>query len=114
MILKHHPWVAKGEHYLSLLRDEKSDVLWSKIIENDEMGKNWHNEVTRINVSSVFDEHGDEMDCRHKTISSQGNVGKIVWEDLGGHNYTGVFQGGDTGFIRLSSPFNYKKPGERR
>ena len=63
MILKHHPWVAKGEHYLSLRKEEKADILWAKITESSEMGKNWQNEITKIDVSSVFDEHGDEMDC---------------------------------------------------
>lgn len=42
---------------------------------------------------------------RHKTVHSQGNVGKVFWVDEGGHNYTGIFKGGDSGFVRLSSVF---------
>ena len=42
-------------------------------------------------MSTVFDEHGDEMECRNKTLHSQGNVGKVFWVDVGGHNYTGIF-----------------------
>ena len=33
---------------------------------------------------------------------------------MGGHSYTGAFQGGNAGFIRLSLSFSYKKPGEKR
>ena len=44
------------------------------------------------------------MECRKKVLHSQGNVGKARWEDLGGHPYTGIFNGGaDTGFVRLST-----------
>jgi len=46
------------------------------------------------------------MECRKKTVHQLGNVGKVQWEDLGGHDYTGIFNGGsDTGFARLSSQF---------
>jgi len=52
----------------------------------------------------VFDEWGDEMECRKKVLHSQGNVGRARWDDLGGHPYTGIFNGGgDTGFVRLST-----------
>ena len=78
------------------------------------MGKNWQSQISKLDASTVFDEHGDEMECRHKTMNSQGNVGRIVWEDVGGHSYTGAFQGGDAGFIRLSSCSGYKKPTEKR
>ena len=42
------------------------------------------------------------MGCRHKVTHAQGDVAKIQWEDLGGHSYTGMFKGADTGFVRLS------------
>ena len=32
----------------------------------------------------------------------QGNVARAEWRNLGGHDYTGVFQGADTAFVRLS------------
>ena len=51
---------------------------------------------------NLFDEWGDENDCRRKGVHSQGNVGKAEWIDLGGHPYTGMFKGADTGFVRLS------------
>jgi hypothetical protein len=104
--------VAKGTEYLSLTRDQKLNILWDKITENNEMGDNFHHEVTEIDVSTVFDEFGDEMECRHKTLHSQGNVGKVYWVDNGGHKYTGIFQGGDAGFIRISSTNKVVAPGE--
>ena len=50
--------------------------------------------------------------CRNKTIHSVGNVGKIIWKDLGGHPFTGIFKGGDSGFVRMSSavPVDTKTP----
>jgi len=95
--------VAKGAEYLSLMREEKVNILWNKITESADKGENFHHEVTEIDVSTVFDEFGDEMECRHKTLHSQGNVGKVYWVDKGEHNYTGIFEGGDAGFIRISS-----------
>ena len=52
------------------------------------------------------------MGCRHKTTHPQGVVAKINWENVGGHPYTGMFKGADTGYVRLSSAaaVNYDKP----
>ena len=50
----------------------------------------------------MFDEWGDENDCRRKGAHLNGSIGKAVWEDLGDHPYTGMFKGADTGFIRLN------------
>lgn len=36
-------------------------------------------------------------------MHSTGNVGKVFWVDEGGHNYTGLFKGGDSGYVRLTS-----------
>lgn len=38
VILKHHPWVAKGADYLSLTRHQKLNILWDKIMESSELG----------------------------------------------------------------------------
>ena len=62
-------------------------------------------------MSTSFDEHGDEMECRNKTLHSQGNVAKVFWVDVGGHRYTGIFEGGDAGLIRLSSTIKVVPPG---
>lgn len=58
--------------------------------------------VFTIDPETLFDEFGDENDCRRKAAHAHGNVGKAVWKDLGDHPYTGMFKGADTGFIRLS------------
>ena len=54
-------------------------------------------------MNEPFDEIGDEMDCREKIVHMQGNVAKVQWIDFEEHNYTGIFQGADTGFVRLST-----------
>ena len=57
----------------------------------------------KIDGATVFDEWGDELDCRLKTIHSQGNVAKAEWISTDDHPYTGMFTGADTGFARLST-----------
>merc|ERR1711902_239587 len=39
---------------------------------------------------------------RQKYIHSVGTVGKVEWIDMGGHPYTGIFQGASQGIARLS------------
>ena len=51
----------------------------------------------------MFDEWGDENDCRKKTAHANGSVAKAVWENVPGHTYTGMFKGADTGFVRLAT-----------
>lgn len=70
-------------------------------------------EFFKIDVDAVYDEFGDEFDCRLKTVHSQGNVGKAEWRDLGGHEYTGIFKGADTGFVRLSTSRSVLKPEDK-
>ena len=67
-----------------------------------------------MDLDPVFDEIGDEFDCREKTVHSQGNTGKAVWKDLGGHDYTGIFWGADTGFVRLSEALKVARTPEER
>jgi len=38
VILNDHPWLAKGPEYIALSREDKSDILWEKIMESDKMG----------------------------------------------------------------------------
>ena len=40
-----------------------------------------------------------------KTFHGVGNVAKATWVSLGDHPYTGMFRGGDSGFVRLSTTF---------
>lgn len=97
--------MAKGKQYLSLDREEKELILWNKIIADRTTNWNVAGELDffDIDLVGVFDEFGDEFDCRHKTVHPQGNVARAEWRNLGGHDYTGVFQGADTAFVRLST-----------
>jgi len=98
---------------LSLDRDEKEYILWNKITEDESTNQNINLEFFDIDLAGVFDEFGDEFDCRLKTVHQQGNVGKAEWIDFGGHEYTGIFQGADTGFVRLSTQGPVILPEER-
>lgn len=100
-----HPWDTKSASYLSLDRSHKSSILWDKITQDDTIAPpaNTAEELMKIDVASVFDEWGDELDCRLKTIHSQGNVAKAELVSYGDHPYTGLFTGADTGFVRLST-----------
>jgi hypothetical protein len=107
----------KGDSYINLSRQDKSDKIWSKITENSKSGS-WHFlETLTVGQNEVFDTKGDEFDCgwtgcRNKTIHSVGSVGKVQWVDVGGHSYTGIFKGGDTGYVRFSTaaPVDTKTP----
>lgn len=105
IIINNHPWVAKGPDYVSMGRDEKTGIIWDKIIENDQIAPAAGlTDYFAIDPNTDYDEWGDEFDCRTNVFNSQGNVGMVRWEDLGGHPYTGIFAGGaDSGFIRLST-----------
>jgi len=105
IIINNHPWVAKGPDYVSMGRNEKADIIWDKIIENDQTAPAaGPTDYFTIDANTDYDEWGDEFECRTNVFNSQGNVGMVRWEDVGGHPYTGIFAGGaDTGFIRLST-----------
>jgi hypothetical protein len=104
IVLQHHPWTAKGPSYLKLSSAEKGAILWDKIREDDTMQEAVPiEEFFKIDMHSVFDEIGDEMDCRLKTKHSQGQVSKVAWVSTKDHLYTGIFEGAETGFVRLST-----------
>ena len=123
---KDHPGSSDGKtfngpSYLAKSAQEKSDMIWEKVTESDESG-NWHFAQTLIiDENPVFDTEGDELacsrlGCRPKTIHAIGNVCKVSWLDLGGHPYTGIFNGGaDYGYVRISSasPVDTKTPWSR-
>ena len=102
VIVQYHPWLTKGPAYLSLSRQEKHEIIHQKILEDDQIGPLNGAGFTTIALNTVFDDEGDEINCRDKTTHAQGSVGKVEWVDFGGHSYTGMFKGGDTGFIRFS------------
>ena len=59
-------------------------------------------------MSISFNRRADELTgqndaARPKINHAQGVVALVSWEDLGGHDYTGLFEGGsDMGLIRMS------------
>ena len=59
-----------------------------------------------------FDAARDDMpNNRFKINHSQGVVARVSWDDVGGHSYTGMYQGSDLGLIRLSEG-NFMLPGD--
>ena len=62
-----------------------------------------------------FDRSADELigqgdQPRPKLNHAKGVVALVSWEDLGGHDYTGLFEGGsDMGLIRMSES-NFDMP----
>ena len=48
--------------------------------------------LVNVDLTTPFDTLGDEFDCRNKTGHSFGNVAKVEWIDLGGHDFTGLFK----------------------
>lgn len=87
--------------------------MWNKITADRTTNPNINQEFFDIDLVGVFDEFGDEFDCRHKTVHPVGNVGKAEWRNLGGHSYTGIFEGADTGYVRLSTQRPVITPEER-
>ena len=54
-------------------------------------------------MGTSFNLEADELpQNRPKINHSQGTVARVSWEDLGGHPYTGLYQGSEMGLIRLS------------
>ena len=56
------------------------------------------------NIDISYTRQADELPAgRPKINHAQGVVGLVSWEDVGGHDYTGLFEGGsDLGLIRMS------------
>lgn len=59
-------------------------------------------------MKKTFETEGDEFycdgdKCRKRTIHGLGAVAKIQWASVGDHPYTGLFKGGNAGFVRFST-----------
>ena len=94
--------------YLASSRQEKSDKIWAKVIENTESGKTHYAGALVVDEDVVFETVGDELECgftgcRNKTIHPKGTVTKVEWISEGSHPYTGIFRGADTCYVRNSS-----------
>ena len=65
IILSSHPWDAKSPVYIGLSRQDKFKILDRKINENHELGAtNDQSSFFGSNQNGVFDEWGDELECR--------------------------------------------------
>lgn len=113
------------EEYLYLSAAEKLHHLWIKCRANT-TSTSWPslpNKLWKLLISQSMCPsltiQGDiipivDGDLRFKTIHTQGAVGRVTWRNLGGHSYTGIFQGAQHGLVRLglsSEPFLKISPG---
>ena len=98
-----------GEAYIALSRQEKLDKLWDKVIEDDSSGTAHTLILPFTNFRGPLDTAGDEMYCRKpgkcnkKVVHPVGSVAKVRYVDKGGHPYTGMFKGADSGLARFST-----------
>ena len=96
---------------MKLSRQEKQDMIWSKVIEDDSIGPIDLSGATllSLNYKEIFDIRGDELvcegsdECRIKGAHPIGAVAKGEWISEGYHPYTGMFKGADTTIMRLST-----------
>lgn len=64
------------------------------------------------NMAQSFGLARDDMpNNRFKINHSQGVVARVAWDDLGEHDYTGIYQGSNLGLIRMSEG-NFMLPGD--
>ena len=107
-----------SDHYQSMSARKKLKKLWKKCKEDPTVVEPQYEHLPLLFTQDVhmsFDRQADEIQTpgyplRPKTKHSQGVVAKVSWEDLEGHDYTGLFEGGsDLGLMRLSE-VNYFLP----
>jgi len=107
-----YPWECKGPEYNALPAADKLQRIWENCA-FDETSQDWAGaaEIGLMMLESMcptFNTEGDQLPpgtvygTRGKYIHSVGVVGKVEWVDLGGHPYTGIFQGANQGIVRLS------------
>jgi len=62
-------------------------------------------------MEDSFENEADEIQANRPKINhSQGVVGKVEWESLGGHDYTGIFEQGSTDALIRMSESNFLIP----
>lgn len=108
-----YPWVCNGPEYLALPAADKAARVWENCLV-DTTSQAWAGiveigEMMFEDMCLSFNTEGDELPkqflipiLRPKSIHSVGTVAKVEWVDLGGHPYTGIFQGATEGIARLS------------
>ena len=68
------------------------------------MGEIWNLDgLFKEDIKISFDKQGDEMPAgRDKFNHQQGVLAKVLWVDIGGHSYTGLYKGKSEGLLRMS------------
>lgn len=60
--------MAKGPEYLRLPREKKAEILWDKVLADEGIGRPTpFSSLIFVDFDNVFDESGDQFDCRIKT-----------------------------------------------
>jgi len=109
-------WVdVSTPEYLALPAAEKKQIIWDNCLE-DTSSAPWFSIPEMVGIMTedmcpVFREVGDQLPWeegiftdgwRNKYIHTMGTVGQVEWRNLGGHSYTGVFEGASNAIVRLS------------
>jgi len=105
-------WQCSGPEYLALPAATKIQYLWDNCVA-DTSSQDWLSmlqvgEIMFEDMCPTFNTEGDQMplgwtgNVRQKYIHTVGAVGRVEWVDLGGHPFTGIFQGASQGITRLS------------
>merc|ERR1712130_1091692 len=105
-------WQCNGPDYIALPAVTKLDQIWENCAA-DQTSAPWLSmleigEIMFEDMCPTFNTEGDQLllgwlgNVRQKYIHTVGTVGKVEWVDLGGHPYTGIFQGASHGIARLS------------
>ena len=105
---------------------EQSDIIWNQILatkgSNMDFSISSQAAILTMDMKMPF-EQTDYMQktgwftksTRPKPIHTKGTVQQVRWENIGGHNYTGLFSSGaDFGIMRYSiaKPYDMKKWGK--
>jgi len=106
---------VSSDQYLTLSAAEKSEIIFGNCLENTTPA-DW---IPALEMVGLFLEsmcptiraQGDEMPMensithhgyRRKYIHTVGTVAQVEWQNLGGHPYTGLFEGASQGIVRFS------------
>lgn len=106
-------WRFENTAYSSLTAEEKMDLAWWKLSENQnsqDMPWAYYQKIIKQCVKQPYmvkSDHmalySDQVTSRKKTSHAHGAHAKIVWKNLGGHSYSGMLaQETIPGIIRLS------------
>jgi len=96
-----------SKKYLKLSANHKLDIIFNNCLENTSPA-DWFSAFKMLglfleSMCPTLTTRGDEMlEDRNKYIHTVGTVALVEWEDLGSHDYTGMFTGADYGIVRLS------------